>query len=152
MNHPYTGWEPPYFELTEEQRLEGESRCTDTQVPAPTGPHLQSTKDAISDANKKSWAKDEDRRHKLIEWNKTVHAKRMKESWASKDHPWKDRVWTGRPKGSKDLKQRKQRPQRQVIHNQHIYADAKEAAIIYGVHPVTIRRKCKEQIEGFRYA
>ena len=122
-------------------------------VPPCTGPHTQETKDAISVANRKSWAKDEDRREKLIEWNKTVHSQTMKEMWSKDDHPWKDRKVSGRPKGAKDLTQRKKRPERTIVHGDKTYATAKEAAEFYGIHPVNIRRKCRmEKYKDWKYA
>lgn len=70
-------------------------------------------------------------------------SKSLKERWKNPTKKMQNRKVHGRPKGAKDLESRKQREERMVSIEGVVYSSAKEAATVYGVHPVNIRRKCR---------
>jgi hypothetical protein len=74
----------------------------------------------------------------------------VREAWAR--GAYDNRVTAGRPKGAKDLTPRKQRTQRKVTHGDKVFDNAFIAAEVYGIHPVNMRRRCRLEIMGFKYA
>jgi uncharacterized protein (DUF2344 family) len=103
------------------------------------------TKKKKSIATKKYWDSEQsiEKRNRLIERNKTVHSKTMKERWSNPTSSMLNRKCSGRPKGCKDLKQRKQRPQKRICIDGVVYDNAKIASEKIGIHVVNIRRRCR---------
>ena len=63
-----------------------------------------------------------------------------------------NRIVHGRPKGSKDLVERQPRSNIQkVCCGNIVYGNAIEASKVYNVHPVTIRRWCKDNMNNWSY-
>lgn len=88
----------------------------------------------------------------MAERNKICQSDWMKEKWKNPSDAMINKVYHGRPKGSKDLTTRRIRSSiNKVCHNGIIYKDANEAANSIGVHPVSIRRWCKNKINDWSY-
>jgi hypothetical protein len=104
----------------------------------------------IGESNRIAWDGDEERRSALILKNKTTHGAAVRKAWA--EGKYEGRPVYGRPKGAKDLTPRKQKPQRKVMHENKVYANAFVAAKVYGIHPVNIRRRCRlEKYPDWKY-
>jgi hypothetical protein len=64
----------------------------------------------------------------------------------------KSAIHNGRPKGAKDLVVISPRMERKVSFNGVVYESAKMASDVLGIHPATVRRKCKsDDIIEWRY-
>lgn len=108
----------------------------------------------ISNKTKQYWESEEGKlkKQRLTERNKNCQSEWMTEKWQSPSEAMLNRIVHGRPKGSKDLTTRKIRSSiKQVRHNSIIYKNAHEASKIVGVHPVSIRRWCKNKINDWSY-
>jgi len=92
------------------------------------------------------------KKQRLVERNKTIQSARMLEKWKNPTNAMKNRVMQGRPSGAKDLSKRLPRCTiKRVGHNDELFKDAFEAGTVYNVHPVTIRRWSKLNINGWTY-
>ena len=114
----------------------------------------EESKKHISNKTKKYWDSDAGKmkKQRLTERNKNCQSDWMKQKWQSPSEAMLNRIVHGRPKGSKDLTTRKSRSSiKQVCHSNVIYEDANKAAQIFGVHPVSIRRWCKNKINDWSY-
>lgn len=117
-------------------------------------PKTQLTKQLMSEKTKKYWDTEEGmkKRQRLSERNKKHKSKEMKERWKNPSEKMKTMPFYGRPKGAKDLQKRKPREQRKVEIDGVVYDSAKEASKIYNIHPVNVRRRCREDVfENWRY-
>ena len=120
--------------------------------PIPGPDHDEATIELIREKVTKSWKNADERRKDLIYKNKTTHKKLMVERWKNPTDAMKNRVCYGRPKGAKDLKTRKQRTEKKVYIKGQIYYNAKEAADVYGIHVVNVRRRCRlDCYEDWKY-
>lgn len=120
-----------------------------------SAPKTQQTKLIISEKTKNYWttAEGQEKKKRLSERNKKSKSKEMLLKWA--DPEYKERLkltgcWKGRPKGSVD-KSKRIRHQRRVSKYEIVYESAKAASESYGLDPVSIRRKCRLNIEGWKY-
>ena len=103
------------------------------------------TKRKKSQKTKEFWNTPEgiEKRKRLSERNALVKSEEMKNRWKNPTKSMIEREVTGRPKGAKDLKSRKQRPQRKVLIEGILYNNAKEASDKLGIDPVNVRRRCR---------
>jgi len=94
-----------------------------------------------------------EKRKRLSDRNKITKSNELKEKWKNNRNEMLKRLnFLGRRKGSKDLKKRKIKNNIRKIHyNNIIYENAIIASNVYNIHPVSIRRKCRLQIDGWRY-
>jgi len=123
--------------------------------PIPGPKHCDETKQQIAESNRSYYQTDRgiQRRKKLSEWNSTVKSQEMKNRWLDDYDTLRDRTKSGgRRKGSKDKGTRvpKQTIMR-VTDGRQIYKDAYEASLVYGIHPVNVRRRCRKMVDGWRY-
>ena len=111
------------------------------------------TKKIKSKKTKIYWDGEEGQKKKqrLIERNKTTNKKIMLEKWKNPTEAMKNRKVHGRPKGSKDLKERKQKPIKKIYAEGLIFNNAIEASNYFGIHPVNIRRRCRLNYNDWRY-
>lgn len=111
--------------------------------PIPGPDHDEATIELIREKVTESWENAEERKQKLILYNKTEHSKKMKDRWQIPTEKMLNRKVHGRPKGAKDLTARKKRPERRIYIKGKIYYNAFEAADDVGIHPVNVRRRCR---------
>jgi len=112
------------------------------------------TKKIVSDKTKEYWASEAGvlKKRRLIERNKNYQSGWMKDKWENPSDAMLNKTYHGRPKGSKDLTTRQPRGNiRKVCFDGTIYNNAIEASNIHGVHPVTIRRWCKDNMNKWSY-
>jgi hypothetical protein len=112
------------------------------------------SKKIISEKTKKYWNSPEGalKKLRLINRNTSVQSDIMKEKWKTPSDAMINMQRNGRPKGAKDLTKRSVRSSiKQVKHKNVVYKNAVEAAEYFNVHPVSIRRWCKENINNWSY-
>lgn len=112
------------------------------------------TKLVMSTKTKEYWESEDGKlkRQRLIERNRNIKSAEMKKKWSNPTEAMLNRITYGRPKGAKDVGERKLRNDtRQVRHQNTIFKNAVEAANIFNVHSVTIRRWCKLQMNDWGY-
>lgn len=114
------------------------------------------TKQKKSEKTKLYWnsAAGKLKKERLAERNRQTMSIVMREKWKNPTEAMlnaKD-IIPGRPKGSKDLKPRKERPVRKIYADGMIFKDAIEASIFFNIHVVNIRRRCRCNYNGnWRY-
>lgn len=116
--------------------------------------NTEETKLLKSQRTKEFWDSEEgqEKKIRLIEKNKTTHKQVMLEKWQNPSEAMINRQVHGRPKGAKDIKQRKQRTERKIWVDGKIYNSAKECSDVYGIDPVNVRRRCRlPQYNDWRY-
>lgn len=114
----------------------------------------EESKQHIAKKTKEYWDSEEGqlKKQRLIERNKQHQSNWMKERWKTPSDAQLNANIPGRPKGAKDLKARQPRGNiRKVCFDGIVYNDAMEASKIYNVHPVTIRRWCKDNMNKWSY-
>lgn len=135
--------------LTEEEL----SSLKDQIIPGPK--HCDEIKEQISQSNKEYYLTERGRarRSKIAARNAQIKSDEMKKRWSENYESMKAiRQGMGRTKGSKDLKPRQKKYTiRQITDGNNTYKDAYEAAEVYGINPVNIRRKCRKMIGNWRY-
>lgn len=112
------------------------------------------TKKNVSKKTKEYWNSEAGqlKKQRLTERNKKFQSEWMKEKWSNPTDAMLNKKYYGRSKGSKDLTTRQLRGNiRKVCYNGKIYINAIEASKDCNVHPVTIRRWCKENINNWSY-
>lgn len=117
-------------------------------------PNDDRTKQKKSEAMKNYWLSErsEEKRARLIQRNKEVKSKQMKERWSNPTDAMINRTVHGRPKGSKDIKTRRQRKEQRVCVDGVVYKNAKEAGYYFKLTPNSIRRRCRlDEYPDWRY-
>lgn len=112
------------------------------------------TKKVVSRKTKEYWESEAGvlKKQRLSERNKTKQSEWMLEKWKQPSDAMLKREVHGRPKGAKDLKQRSPRNNiRKIKYGNVVYNDAVEASSCAGVHPVSIRRWCKNNVNDWSY-
>jgi hypothetical protein len=112
------------------------------------------TKKIVSNKTKQYWNSEDGllKKKRLSERNKNFQSNWMLEKWKNPSDAMLNRLVHGRPKGSKDLSQRTPRTNiKKVKCGDVLYNDAFEASCAVGVHPVSIRRWCKNKINDWSY-
>lgn len=126
-------------------------------------PRTERTKNAVREKIKEYWSKSTNdvkkRKEKLIEYNK-INSRENLLSTKLK-HPEKFKMDETKKmliseKVAKKWKEgyfdnRKSKAEKRVSCGKNVYASAKIAAKEFNVHPVTIRRKCKNKIDDWKY-
>lgn len=107
--------------------------------------NTEHTKRKKSEATKKYWSTPEgiSKRKRLSERNARVKSKEMKERWKAPTDKMLNKKMEGRPKGARDLNPRKSRPKRMVMIEKKVYESADEAAKVFNINPVNVRRRCR---------
>jgi len=113
----------------------------------------EETKKLKSKKTKEYWNTKEGQKKKqrLIERNKEKQSTLMKIKWKNPTKAMKNRKISGRPKGSVDLKQRKQKPIKKIYAEGLVFNSAIEASKHFGINPVNIRRRCRLNYNDWRY-
>lgn len=114
----------------------------------------EETKKNMSKKTKEYWDSEEGqlKKQRLVERNKKFQSEWMKKKWENPSNAQLNVNISGRPKGAKDLTTRQPRSDiRKVCFAGVVYNDAIEASKIYDVHPVTIRRWCKDNMNNWSY-
>jgi hypothetical protein len=124
-------------------------------VPIPGPKHCEDTRLQISESNKAYYQTEKgiERRKNISERNSLVKSEEMKKRWKENyEFCLKNVRLGGRKKGSLDkgMRQRKNNI-RLISDGKQVFKDAYEAALYYNIHPVNIRRKCRKQIDDWRY-
>ena len=112
------------------------------------------TKQVMSEKTKAFWDSEEGllKKQRLAERNRQLKSLQMKEKWKNPSEKMLQAPRDGRPKGAKDMKQRALRKDtRKVKHKSREYENAIDASKHAGVHPVTIRRWCKDNLNDWSY-
>lgn len=106
----------------------------------------EDTKKKLSESTKKYWQTEdgEEKKKRLIERNKTHMSNIMTEKWKNPTDNMKSRITPGRPKGSKNKIKRKN-TERKINIDGIVYSSANEASKIYKIHPVNVRRRCRDK-------
>jgi hypothetical protein len=133
-------------------KQELESLKKDQFVPGPK--HCAETKQQIAESNRQYYQTERGlaRRKDIAARNLTLKSEELKKRWHDNYEEMKAiRQGMGRTKGSKDLCPRKKRPERRITNGNEIFMSAYEAAKVYGIDPVNIRRKCRKMIDSWRY-
>jgi len=92
------------------------------------------------------------KKQRLVERNKKFQSEWMKEKWQNPTEAMINKPYYGRPKGSKDLNKRAVKNNiRKVKFGDGVYDDAIAAGTAVGTHPVSIRRWCKNNLNGWSY-
>lgn len=117
--------------------------------------HLKESKQAISKSNKEFYKSKAgiERRQKISDMNKETKSDLMKEKWKDPDFIEKMRQRTGeKPSNFSDKKRKemkeywsenKSKRVRKLLIEGKIYNSAHEAAKVYNIDPVNIRRRCR---------
>lgn len=110
----------------------------------------QETKALKSKRTKEYWnsERSKDKREKLIQFNKSTKSDWLKQKILAGEF---DVHKGGRKKGSKNKPGYKLRKSRNVKYENMIFNDAYDASKYLNLHPVSIRRKCKYQVDGWTY-
>jgi len=120
-----------------------------------SGPkHCPETKQQISESNRQYYQTERGlvRRKDIAARNARLKSEELKKRWHDNYEEMKaSRQGMGRKKGSKDLRPRKKRPERRITNGSEIFMSAHEAAKVYGIDPVNIRRKCRKMVDSWRY-
>jgi hypothetical protein len=114
----------------------------------------EETKRSVSQKTREYWESEAGKlkKQRLSERNKKFQSDWMKEKWKNPSESMVNKTYHGRPKGSKDVGERKPRSTiRKVCYDGIVYENAIEASEVYGVHPVTIRRWCKDNMNKWSY-
>jgi hypothetical protein len=123
--------------------------------PIPGPKHCDETKLQISESNKIYYQTEEgiERRKKLGVKNSIVKSEEMKKRWTENyDSMCENTKLGGRKKGSRDKGIRRPKCNiRLITDGNQIFRDANEASRHYNIHVVNIRRKCRKQIDDWRY-
>ena len=112
------------------------------------------TKQIVSQKTKDYWNTEAGqlKKQRLSERNRKFQSDWMKEKWKNPSVDMLNKTYHGRPKGSKDLVERQPRSSiRKVCYDGVVYDNALEASKVYNVHPVTIRRWCKDNMNKWSY-
>lgn len=112
------------------------------------------TKQKVAKKTKDYWNSNAGllKKQRLAKRNESFQSNIMKNKWKNPSSAMINRKITGRPKGAKDLNERKPKNNvRKIYHNGQIYDNAIEAAEKYNVDPVTIRRWCKNKLNYWSY-
>jgi hypothetical protein len=115
--------------------------------------NTEQTKKKKSDKTKAYWDSPEGKlkKERLSERNRVTKSEEMKIKWENPTPAMINAYRPGKPKGSKDLKKRKQKIVRKIYADGLIFDNAIDASHYFNEHVVSIRRKCKLNWHGWRY-
>ena len=112
----------------------------------------EETKKLKSEKTKAYWDSPagQEKKERLAEKNRQVKSKQLKEKWKNPTEAMlvAQQEFKTRPRLSGDAwrekhKNRKKRSVRSMMIEGVVFTDAKDAALIYGIHEVNVRRRCR---------